>query len=224
VTPFDPDALLAMLLAFYPTPSAAALAQAYRERPDYFAGGTLIGSKGDKLQLGDGRVFDLIFAAGGLPGQQRWQVIEATDTPGASDDPFALQRGPLIQIFPWDAGFWAGRSAFESYVAGELGALAGTEGQLDGAAAPVLAFDGAGALEDSFARLVDPAAEAHGNIRRALDEDDPIDELGAAADQSGVPGNEGAQYVDDPPPDLPVDDPGPPPGGDDGPAPGPPQA
>jgi hypothetical protein len=40
VTPFDGAALLAMLLAFYPAVSAAALARARSERPEYFAGGT----------------------------------------------------------------------------------------------------------------------------------------------------------------------------------------
>jgi hypothetical protein len=128
VTPFDPDALLAMLLAFYPTPSAAALRQARAERPDYFAGGTLIGSKGDKLRLGDGRVFDLVFASGGLPGQQRWQVIDVTNDPGSAGDPFALEAGPLTPIDSTDV--WPGSPApgFESYVAGELGALDGTIG------------------------------------------------------------------------------------------------
>jgi hypothetical protein len=81
VTPFDPVALLAMLQAFYPTPSGAALAQARAERPEYFAGGELFGSKGDKLRLGDGRVFDCIFAAGGLPGSNVGRCSTSPMTP-----------------------------------------------------------------------------------------------------------------------------------------------
>jgi hypothetical protein len=95
MTPFDAVALLAMLLAFYPTVNASELARARRERPEYFAGGTLLGSKGDKLRLPDGRIFDLIQNAGGLPGQQRWQVIE----PGPSvPEPWPLEAGPLTPI------------------------------------------------------------------------------------------------------------------------------
>jgi hypothetical protein len=82
VTPFDPFALLSMLLAFYPAVSPAAFAQARRERPEYFAGGSIIGSKGDKLQLPDGRVFDCIFASGGPLSGQRWQVLDVTNDDG----------------------------------------------------------------------------------------------------------------------------------------------
>jgi hypothetical protein len=96
VTPFDPHALLVMLLTFYPIVSVAALQRARAERPEYFAAGTLFGSKGEKLLLPDGRAFDLIFAAGGLPGQQRWQVIEAG--PGGDGDGFGLEAGPLAPV------------------------------------------------------------------------------------------------------------------------------
>jgi hypothetical protein len=216
VTPFDPAALLAMLLAFYPAPSPAAFAQARGERPEYFAGGVIVGSKGDKLQLGDGRVFDCIYAAGGLPSEMRWQVIDVTNDAGGTDAGLALTPGPLAVLDPTLAIAPFGDPGFEAFVAGELDALGGSDGQLDRAGAAVLEFDGGAALEDSASRLLDPAEAAHANIRAALDADDPIDELGAAADAGGVPDVEGAQYVEQPPPDVPPIDPGDPPDGKGG--------
>ncbi len=76
MTPFDAAALLAMLTAFYPDVSIATLAQARSDRPSYFAGGALVGA-GDRLQLGDGRIFLLIW-------QGAWAVVGATDDPAAA--------------------------------------------------------------------------------------------------------------------------------------------
>lgn len=64
MTPFDPDTLQAMLTVFYPRASAAALRVARIERPEYFAGGQLVGHGGDELALGDGRRFRCIDYAG----------------------------------------------------------------------------------------------------------------------------------------------------------------
>lgn len=47
-----------MLATFYPAGGPDALARARRERPAYFAGGTLTGPTGEQLRLPDGRVFD----------------------------------------------------------------------------------------------------------------------------------------------------------------------
>lgn len=96
MTPFDGVALVAMLVTFYPVVSPAQLRLARNERPEYFSGGKVIGSKGDKLELPDGRVFDLIFAAGGPPSGMRWQCIEAG--PGDGGDPWPLEPGPLTPI------------------------------------------------------------------------------------------------------------------------------
>jgi len=75
MTPFSPVALLTMLLTFYPDVSPAALVLARRERPDYFAGGALGGSHGDKLTLPDGTVWDLIYDVENETGDRHWQVI-----------------------------------------------------------------------------------------------------------------------------------------------------
>jgi hypothetical protein len=159
VTPFDATALLVMLLAFYPIVSGAELARARRERPEYFAGGALVGSKGDKLQLPDGRVFDLIYAAGGLAGAQRWQVITA----GPSvDDPFPLEPGPLTPIdLETVPPAPAPGPSFETLVGGELATLAGADAALGAArsvlvegaaAADLVAADGA-QLDDAGATI-----------------------------------------------------------------------
>jgi hypothetical protein len=79
VTPFDPAALVAMLRAFYPIVGRAALRRARSERPEYFAGGTLIGSSQTHLQLADGRIFDLILNEGAPQGQTAWQALDVTD-------------------------------------------------------------------------------------------------------------------------------------------------
>jgi hypothetical protein len=57
MSPFDPVALTAMLRAFYPLASAADLARARRERPEYFGGGRLGGADGTLLELPDGRIY-----------------------------------------------------------------------------------------------------------------------------------------------------------------------
>lgn len=155
MTPFADRALLAMLLAFYPTVTAAALRQARSERPEYFAGGTIIGSKGDKLQLPDGRVFDLIANAGGLPGTQRWQVIE----PGPSaDEPWPLEPGPLTvvdeEVFTPTPG---PSTTFQVLVGGAITSLGASDDVLaqgastlaDSAAAGQLALGDATDLEDA---------------------------------------------------------------------------
>lgn len=154
MTPFDGTALLAMLLSFYPSVNGSELARARRERPEYFAGGLVFGSKGDKLGLPDGRVFDLIFASGGLPGQQRWQVIEPG--PGDVGDPFPLEAGPLTPI---DAGLEPApgeATTFQALVADAVESLGASDGVLaaasqrvtEAAASGVLVDDGGGELAD----------------------------------------------------------------------------
>jgi len=49
-----------MLRAFYPFATAAELARARRERPEYFGGGRLGGTDGTLLYLPDGRVFQVM--------------------------------------------------------------------------------------------------------------------------------------------------------------------
>jgi hypothetical protein len=219
VTPFDPSALLAVLLAFYPVVSAATLARARTERPEYFASGTLGGSKGDKLVLQDGRVFDLIAAAGGPPSGRHWQVIDVTNDPGGAADPFALEDGPLTLLdeatfVPPPSG-----ASFVGLVAGELAALDGADAVLHGAAAAVAEFDGAADLEDAGASLLDPAAVSHANTRAALDHDDPAEELESAGLTRDEIDARLSEYDEPLPEAAPEDDPGGPPRDDPDPRP-----
>lgn len=208
MTPFDPSALLAMLLAFYPTVSPAALALARRERPEYFAAGQIIGSKGDKLQLPDGRVFDCIFAAGGAPGQQRWQAIDVTNDPGGSGGGFDLEAGPLVPMDDAALDVLGGGESFTSIVADELDAFGASDERLQAAATAAAEFDGAGRIEDSFARTIEPAAEHHTAMRVALDLDDPAEEFEAAGLSQETIDSSLTQYDEPKPDDLPEPDPG----------------
>lgn len=208
MTPFDPLALLAMLQAFYPVVSAAALQQARAERPEYFAAGELFGSKGDKLRLPDGRVFDCIFAAGGPIGTQRWSVIDVTNDPGAVSDGLELEPGPLVPLDAAQAFPPFGDPGFEAFVAGELGGLGNSDAQLDAAREGAVAFTGADELDGEFRRLMEPAVEAHATIRAALDNDDPIDVIEATNNHDGAIDAARGDYVEDPPPDTAEPDPG----------------
>lgn len=208
MTPFDGAALLAVLLAFYMPASVAALQRAFAERPEYFAAGRLGGSKGEKLFLPDGRVFDLILAAGGPLSGQRWQVLEDAGAAGGEASPWPLEPGALVPLADGDVFAPGDASAFESLVAGELGALEGSDAVLDLAAAGAVEFDGGAGLEASSAALLDPAGLAHVGIRAALEHDDPADELEAAGLTRETIDSAITEY-DEPKPDpAPEDDPG----------------
>jgi len=220
VTPFDPWALLAMLNAFYPIVSVANLQRARQERPEYFAGGRLGGSKGEKLFLPDGRVWDLIYAAGGPASAMRWTIQDVTDAAPGAPDPFPLEDGPLAPldetiVFPMPGG-----GSFVSLVAGELEAFGDSDGML--ARAAVDATEGAGRvnIEPAFSRLVGPAHEHHHAMRQALDNDDPAEELEAAGLTRDTIDATITEYDEEPPDDLNEPDPGDPPrddSDDDGP-------
>lgn len=222
MTPFDPIALVAMLTAFYPVVSAAELARAFRARPEYFAGGRLTGSKGDKLVLPDGRVWDLIYAAGGPASARRWQALDVTNDPPAPDDPFALEDGPLVPLDEDLVIFPPSGETFEALVAGHLAEFGDSDGLLFRAAQDVTEFDGARRLDTDYARLMDPAREAHADFERALDGADLSDALEAAGDAAKVIDATSPEYDDPPPADLPEPDPGDPPA--DGAPPSPPPA
>lgn len=92
------------------------LQRAFAEHPDKFAGASIIGSKGDKIQFGDGKVFDVIQAAGlgGTGWQELWDndpnaprqapagggVPQAGGIPlpqGLGGDPLANIQGQMAQ-------------------------------------------------------------------------------------------------------------------------------
>lgn len=207
-SPFDGGALVAMLQAFYPTVSGAAFALARRERPEYFGGGVIFGSKGDKLRLPDGREYDCIFAAGGPPSARRWTCSLIDPTAGGDEDPFALEDGPLEAVDEEIVIFPGGDPSFESLVTGPLGTLNGAEERLDGSAEAIVAWDGADRVDGSFRALVEPATDAHKRMRAVLDNDNPADVI--AATNAHDPEIDGARgdYVEPAPPDTPERDPG----------------
>lgn len=275
MTPFDPAALLAVLSAWYPTVSTSALAQARSEQPDVFAGGTLIGN-GDRLQLGDGRVFLLIWngawtvtgdtndpsAAGvwdgpriaayvqslGLtppasmvqqwltywaawgwkdPGYFKYRLSHAQELVDAGlatplppdtgiDDGLTLDAGMLVPADAAAVVIPPAGAVFTPLVSEALAPLDGTDAQLDGVNETVQSFTGADQLAASGAGL-DDAAQAHTDAQTALEGTDPGDLVATSDGHLAIIEQTQPDYVQDPPPDLPVPDPPPPPGkGDPG--------
>lgn len=209
MTPFDAGALLVMLQSFYPVVSGSELARARRERPEYFASGALFGSHGDKLLLPDGRVFDCIFAAGGLPGTQRWQVIE----PGPSvDEPYPLEPGPLTPLDLEGAGAPSSDpTAFQALVGGALAELAGETGVLDTAHSTLSGAADAGDRADAGGSELGDVAGAVDEVARAQSADALADILTQADGMSGAIASTDSDYADPPPqpqlpnePDLPA--------------------
>lgn len=192
MVPFSADALLAMLLAFYPVVGPAALARARQERPDYFAAGTLIGRHGDALKLPDGRIFDLIFDVLG-PGM-RWQVLEDRgDGAGTDvDDPFALEEGPIVPI---DESAWpepAPVPVFGPLVADRLSELGASDTVIGLAYNTAVEGAAASRIENGFSGTVAGAEAQLGPAHLALDAMNPADELIQLGSHVGqIDGNEG---------------------------------
>lgn len=215
MTPFDTVALVAMLVTFYPVVSAPEFARARRERPEYFGGGVIFGSKGDKLRLPDGREWDCIQAAGGPPSGRRWICIPIDPNDQGATDPFALEAGPLDPLDEQLVIFPGGDPSLVDLVAGALGGLDGAEGLLDGAAAAVVQAADPNQLDGTYRARVEPARDAHGRIRAALDSDDPGELLARTSAQDGEIDAARQDYVEESPPDTGEPDPGDPPGDDD---------
>lgn len=215
MTPFDPVALVAMLIAFYSPPSVARLTQARAQRPEYFAGGRLIGTTGEKLLLPDARIFDLIFAADGPVAQRRYQALDVTNDTGGPPDPFPLEPGPLDPLDE-DLLIVPPRSTeFTTLVAEELDAFGASDQQLQLAGVAVAEFAGADELEAASEELLGPADEHHAAMRAALDLDDPAEELEAAGLTRNTIDAAVTEYDSEEAPDIAEDDPGDPPRDDD---------
>lgn len=204
MTPFDPTALLAMLLTFYPIVSVAALARARSERPAYFAGGTLFGSTGEKLRLPDGRVFDLIFDASNPdPARRRWQVIEPSGGQTTANG-FTLEPGPFTPI---DEGAWFRPTAapvFVPLVAEALRGLGSADGLLGTAASTLIAASSPAALEAVFSDTIDPAENRIGSSRNLLNAADPSDIIVASGGQIPIIDANAVDFTEPPPSDRPV--------------------
>lgn len=65
----------------------ADLQRAFSERPEMFHGASILGSKGDKIRFADGRVYDVIQAAG--EGGKGWQALW-------DNDPNARPAAPMM--------------------------------------------------------------------------------------------------------------------------------
>lgn len=197
MTPFDGGALLAMLLAFYPTPSPAALVQARAERPEYFAGATLIGHSGDKFQLPDGRIFDVIFAVDGPVAGRRWQMLEAG--PGGPDNnPWPLEPGPLVPLDEPAAPAPAS-TEFEQVVAGAIDALGGSDTVLGAAATRVSDGAAALALVDAGGGELDDVDQVAAEIERSRSAQDFADIVGQVDGVAGAIDSTDSEYAEAPP-------------------------
>jgi hypothetical protein len=135
--PFDPGALPRLLETFYPVVTPANLALARQEFPDWFGGGVLFGSKGDKLRLPDGREYDLILASGGPIAGRRWQATLIDPTAVSADDVFARDEGSLTTI---DEDVWTPvhESTFTGLIGQFVSDTRGVDAAYDRASRPVV--------------------------------------------------------------------------------------
>lgn len=212
MTPFNPTALLVMLLTFYPIVSPAELARARRERPDAFAGGVLGGSHGDKMTLPDGRVWDLIYDVENATGRRHWQVIQPGDG-GGGDPLFPLEPGPLTPI---DEAQWPRPTpdlVFLPLVAGALAELAGDGPLLDTAQLRISEHASPAALEAVFGATIGPAAGGLDEQLRLMYLATPDDVLQTTQSHGGAIDANTHTYDEPVAPDVPIDNPGLPPGG-----------
>lgn len=216
VTPFNPQALLAMLLAFYPECSPANLARAWRERPEYFAGGVIIGNKGDALRLPSGEVWDLIFDVDN-PSTRHWQAIRPGGGGGGDEDPFALDPGPVDFLEPDEFPPPRFERTFETLVANGTRALSGGDNAAAGAVdiiASAASDDGLNA--ETEAAIGGAALETDAQLAswHVVDPSDVLASAGELADVTYIREGE----IADPagaPGDAPSTDPGPPPRDDE---------
>lgn len=207
MTPIDTTALLAMLIAFYPSATAGELARAMNERPEYFAASRQVGAMGDQILVPDGRTFDLIYHAGATDGSARWQVI----TPSAGGEELnatGFEPGALVPItidavlppllappFAELGGAWLAQ------VQGHEWAIGGHVNEIAGAADP-------GNLEAIFTDAQTEGGYALHNQIRTLGELDPWDGEQATNDRGGVIADAQNDYPDpeqSAPPDIPVE-------------------
>lgn len=207
MTPFDPVALLTILLAFYQPASSAHFAQCYRERPSYFCGGTIFGTHGDKLRLPDGVAWDFIFDVDG-PNARYQAILAPPDDGGTGPDPFfPLEPGPLRPI---DYGVFpppTPRDEFGPLVADAIARLGASDARLGDNEDQIAGRTSPWPLRDAFDRTVGPAERALSDELGALDASVPEDVLDLTGHHVDAVDANDREY-DDPPPD-PIDpDPG----------------
>lgn len=203
MTPFDPTALLVMLLTFYPVVSGEELLRARRERPEYFAGGEIIGRHSDALRLPDGIVWDLIFNVDGLPGTQRWQAIIPGGGSGAGDPEFVLAAGPLApldeQRFPRPTP----AAIFEPLVTDALLELRGSDAVLERVVTEALEAGSPAAIDAAFESQLAAASSAPADLHALLDAADPSDVMRTTSNMDPRIDAREADYDEPPPGDMP---------------------
>jgi hypothetical protein len=138
-------------------------------------------------------------------------MLDVTNDPGTDDGGLTYTPGPLTLLDPALTIPPFGDPGFEAFVNGELAGLGGSDAQLDAAHEGALAFAGADEVEGQAARLLDPAIDAHAEIRAALDNDDPSDVIAATNSHDSTIDAARGDYVETPPPDVAEPDPGTPP-------------
>jgi hypothetical protein len=194
VIPFDGHALLVMLLTFYPEVTRASLERAFRERPAYFAGGRLIGRHGEVLQLDDGRLFDLAFAA--WTPESRWQVLDVTN-PGPGDpEAFPLEPGPLTPIDPDAILPPFSPPVFEPLVAGHLAELPHTDAGLGASHSELVARQRPGVFDGIYEDTAGAAARTHAGHLGAIHEINPFPLLVQTDGLNGLIGARLSEYPD----------------------------
>jgi hypothetical protein len=204
VIPFDPGALLAILLTFYPTVSVSELQRARRERPEYFAGGELTGSKGEKLVLADGRCFDLIYALGDPFADHRWQVVECGDGGAGGADWFPLEPGPLRLI---DGSAWpapAPAPFFEPLVSGALEHLPLLENGVAGAELTIAESSSPATFENDYHRTlggIEGVIVGSRYMLEGVNAGELLDQAGGL--ENSIDGNEN-EYFEPDPADMPA--------------------
>lgn len=203
MTPFDAAALLAMLLTFYPVVGPAALERARRERPEYFAGGEIMGTNRDRFRLPDGRIFDCIFGASGPSDQWRWQCIELGGGPELPPDPFALEAGPVRPIDESAYVFPPYGEVFGPLVRNGLAELPPVEQRFDAATATITAALTSGidpARDAPLAQLDAEIPYFDSRFVQAI----PDVEAGATAEQAGEASRAPGDYNERLPDPLPA--------------------
>lgn len=213
---FDPGAFVTMMVTFYPVVTIANLRRAREERPDYFGGGHLFGTCGEKLRLPTARIWDLMRDCGGR--NAAWQAIDVTDGGGGGDDPFVLDRGPLDELELPPIVTEGGETVFTNLVAAALVELGGSDDVLDHAGDLIVEGGATSGLSDALQADLSEAVGARQGERQALDALNVSELLDATNDNADVAeGEPGTPDLgdDDPPAEEDPRDPGPRPRDDD---------
>lgn len=210
--PFEPGAMVAMLKSFYPVVTIANLRRAQQERSEYFGGGALFGSCGEKLRLPTGQVWDLMFDCGGL--NAHWQAIEPGEGGGGGDDPFSLEPGPLDVLELPEIVPPVPDGAFTQLVADAIRELGASDDILHQAGTVLVEANAPSGLGDALSAALDDAMRAQRDQQHEVESFRPEDVARAADDAHAVTDTRPGMPSDselNPTAEVEPGDPGPPP-------------